>query len=204
MKSFVFLTPEQHFTEVVREACENRQIKAQPEAHVYLVGLLQFYVDSRNLHRPIQEDGVEKPPDTFAEMYLQAMNSEPGKQRELMRTVADRSLYLTGFFADSFQRKIVDIDYYVDIGSAAYSSLHRLTKKEDSGLSVVFKTFSQRFMDFVEVLNYISEKSLVQADQNVLRLYDRYLRTGSELAREKLTELGVVTVPKEQLKQTKA
>jgi hypothetical protein len=204
MKSFVFLTPEQHFTEVVREACENRQINAQPEAHIYLVGLLQFYLDSRNLHRPIQEDGSEKPPDTFAEMYLQAMNSEPGRQRELMRTVADRSLYLTGFFADSFHRKIVDIDYYVDIGSAAYSNLYRLTKKEDSALSTVFKTFSQRFIDFVEVLNYISEKSLVQADQNVLRLYDRYLRTGSELAREKLNELGVVTVPKEQLKQSKA
>ena len=59
-------------------------------------------------------------------------------------------------------------------------------------------------MDFVEVLNYISEKSSVQADQNVLRLYDRYLRTGSELAREKLNELGVVTLPKEQLKLSKA
>ena len=72
---------------------------------------------------------------------------------------------------------------------------------EDS-LSQVYQTFSKRFMDFVEVLNYISEKSTIQADHDVLRLYDRYLRTGSELAREKLNELGVVIVPKEQLKHT--
>ena len=39
---------------------------------------------------------------------------------------------------------------------------------------------------------------------DVLRLYDRYLRTGSQLAREKLNELGVLTLPKEQLKQSKA
>ena len=119
-----------------------------------------------------------------------------------MRTVAERSLYLTGFFSDSLQRKIVDIDYYTEIGRAAYQSLYSITK-EDS-LSYVYKTFSVKFLDFVEVLNYISEKSLIQADQNILRLYDRYLRTGSKMAREKLIELGVVTLPKEQLKLNKA
>ncbi len=202
MKSFVLISPEEHFTEVVKEACQQRQVKTQPQNEVYLVQLLKFYLDSKNLHQPLEQDTTEKPPDTFAEMYLQAMNSETTKKKELMRTVADRALYLTGFFADSFQRKIVDIDYYVEIGSAAYSNLSSLTKEDT--MSKVFKNFSHRFQDYVEVLNYISEKSLVQADQNILRLYDRYLRTGSDLAREKLVELGVVTLPKEQLKLSKA
>lgn len=202
MKSFVFLTPEQHFSEVVREACENRQIMAPPAVEVYLVQLLGRYLDSRNFHLPLQDISNEKPPETFAEMYLTAINSETPKNKEMMRVVADRSLYLTGFFADSFVRKTVDIDYYIEIGSAAYSNLHSWTRED--GLSGVFEIFSKRFTDFVEVLNYISEKSSVQSDQNVLRLYDRYMRTGSELAREKLNELGVVTVPKEQLKTSKA
>ncbi len=202
MKSFVFLTPEAHFSEAVKEACQCRHIQAQPAVEVYLVQLLQFYLDSKNLHRPFLDDSQEKPPETFAEMYLKAMNAENNKRKELMRSVADRSLYLTGFFADSLQRKTVDIEYYAEIGSAAYLNLHVWTKED--GLSHVYKTFSNRFMDFVEILNYISEKSIVQSDQNVLRLYDRYLRTGSELAREKLNELGVVTLPKEQLKLSKA
>lgn len=193
MKSFVFLTPEEHFSEVVKEACENRQIKAQPNVEVYLVQLLRFYLDSNNFHQYR---------DTFAELYLRAMNADNPEKKQLMRSVADRSLYLTGFFADSLQRKIVDVDYYAEIGAAAYSNLCAWTK-EDS-LSHVYQTFSKRFMDYVEVLNYISEKSTIQGDQNVLRLYDRYLRTGSELAREKLNELGVVTVPKEQLKHNKS
>ena len=193
MKSFVFLTPEEHFSEVVKEACKNRHIKAQPVVEVYLVQMLQHYLDSSNFH---------KPGETFAELYLQAINAENSKRNEMMRTVADRALYLTGFFGDSLQRKIVDIDYYAEIGSAAYTNLYAWTKKDS--LSHVYETFSKRFMDFVEVLNYISEKSTIQADHDVLRLYDRYLRTGSELARKKLNELGVMTVPKEQLKQTKA
>lgn len=202
MKSFVFLTPEEHFSEVVKEACKNRQIAAQPAVEVYLVQLLRHYLISKNFHQAPSDEGQEKPPETFAEMYLKAMNSDGLKRKELMRTVADRALYLTGFFGDSLQKKTVDIDYYAEIGSAAYSNLHSWTK--ENSLSHVYKTFSRRFMDFVEVLSYISEKSSIQSDQNVLRLYDRYLRTGSELAREKLNELGVVTLPKEQLKLSKA
>lgn len=202
MKSFVFLTPEQHFSEAVKEACKQRQIKTLPEVEIYLVQLLRYYLDSRNLHRPIPEDSTEKPPETFAEMYLTAMNLENTKKKELMRIVADRALYMTGFFAESLQRKSVDIDYYVEIGSAAYSNLYSWTK--ENSLADVYKVFSKRFIEYVDVLNYISEKSMIQADQNVLRLYDHYMRTGSDLAREKLYELGVVPVSKEQLKVSKA
>ncbi len=150
----------------------------------------------------MQTETESKVPDTFAEMYLVALNSETTKKKELMRTVAEKSLYLTGFFADSLSKKVVDKDYYTQIGSAAYSNLAAWTKED--ALSTVFTVVSRRFTDFVYVLNYVSEKSLIQSNPDVLKLYDRYLRTGSELAREKLTELGVVTLPKEQLKLSKA
>lgn len=202
MRSVVLISPEEHFTELVKEACQHRQVKTPPDVEVYLVKLLNHYLQTRNLHQPKTEDLTEKQPDTFAEMYLQAMNTEGIKRNELMRIVADKSLYLTGFFADSFHRKIVDIDYYVEIGSAAYSNLSHWTRQDS--MSELFETFSKRFTEFVEVLNYISEKSIVQSDENVLRLYDRYLRTGSDLAREKLNQMGVVTIPKEQLKLLKA
>ncbi|MNL70447.1 hypothetical protein D3C87_1954520 [compost metagenome] len=53
-------------------------------------------------------------------------------------------------------------------------------------------------MDFVDVLTFISHQSLIKSDQSILRLYDRYLRTGSELAKDKLIEAGVLTVPSRQ------
>lgn len=202
MKSVVFITPEEHFSEVVHEACAHRQVKTHPQIEAYLVQVLKHYVISNNFHHPMQTETESKVPDTFAEMYLVALNSETTKKKELMRTVAEKSLYLTGFFADSLSKKVVDKDYYTQIGSAAYSNLAAWTKED--ALSTVFTVVSRRFTDFVYVLNYVSEKSLIQSNPDVLKLYDRYLRTGSELAREKLTELGVVTLPKEQLKLSKA
>jgi hypothetical protein len=67
-------------------------------------------------------------------------------------------------------------------------------------LAKVFKTFSQQFLEFVDVLKYISHRSFVQTDQNILRLYERYLRTGSDLDREKLQEMGVLAVAAGQVK----
>lgn len=195
MSEFLFISPEQHFSEALKEALEQRKVRSFPYLETYLVHMLKHYLDSRNL---FSEDA----PQTLAEMYLTAMNAETSRKKEIMKTLADRSLYLAGFFGDSLQKKLVDIDYYSEMGSAAYFNLANWTKEDH--LSEVYNTFSKRFVEFVEVLSYMSEKSAVQADQNVLRLYDKYLRTGSEMAREKLTQMGIVTVPKEQLKLNKA
>ena len=130
MKSFVFITAEEHFSEAVHEACIKQHVKTHPQVEAYLVQVLKHYLISKNFHQPIQDDSVEKPPETFAEMYLTAINAERPKNTELMRTVADRSLYLTGFFAESLQKKIVDVDYYSEIGSAAYYNLSVWTKED--------------------------------------------------------------------------
>ena len=201
---FLFISPEQHFSEALKEALEQRKVKSFPYLETYLVHMLKHYLDSRNLFTPqsTHNDQTENPPKTLAEMYLVAMNSENTRKKEIMKTLADRSLYTAGFFGDSLQKKLVDIDYYSEMGSAAYFNLASWTKEDH--LSEVYKTFSKRFLEFVEVLSYMSEKSAVQADQNVLRLYDKYLKTGSEVAREKLNQMGIVTLPKEQLKVNKA
>ncbi len=199
---FLLMSPEQHFTEVLQEACKQRKIKSFPLMDTYLIHLLKHYLDSKNLFTPFRDDAAEKPPETLAEMYLLAVNSQSPKNREIMKILADRTLYLSGFFGDSLHRKVIDIDYYADIGSAAYSNLAAWTKEDT--VSSIYKTFSMRFFDYVEILSYISEKSSIQTDQNVLRLYERYIKTGSAQAREKLTAMGIATLPKDQLKISKA
>ncbi len=169
---------------------------------VYLIQLLKHYLDSKNLFQPFQEDSKEKPPQTLAEMYLLGMNAPAPKNREMMKILADRALYMSGFFGDSLQRKLIDVDYYVEMGSAAYTNLSRWTKEDQ--VSHTYKIFSEKFSDFVDVLSYVSEKSTIQGDQNILRLYERYVRTGSEIARDRLHELGVVTIPPDLAKISKA
>lgn len=196
----LFMSSRQYFDEMVEHGLANRQIKTYPAVQTYLVDLLEHYLDARNLFD--QTDTEDHPggrgQETLAEMYLRASNAEPARKRDLLKKLGDRSLYISGFFGDSLERKIVDVDYYAEMGCAAYESLARVVREDVA--ATVYRVFSQRFLDFVDVLTYISQQSFVQSDQSILRLYDRYMRTGSELAREKLIEMGVVTLSKDNIK----
>lgn len=188
----ILLSAQDFFATAVEEACVQRKIKTYPQVKNYLVRLLEFYLDARNLHEDEMDESGKRKPQTLAEMYLIAQNSDHTTKLELLKKLGDKSLYLSGFFSESFARKIIDVDYYVDMGGTAYAQLASSTKED--GLSKVYSIFSQRFVEFSDVLTCISHNSQVENDQNVLRLYDLYLRTGSELAKEKLLQKGVIPV----------
>lgn len=191
-------SPREYFFEMVDNGLSKRNVKAVPAVQNYLVSLLEYYLDARNLFDESTGEAGKKSPETLAEMFLLAVNSDRTGKVDLLKKLGDRSLYISGFFGDSLERKIVDIDYYAEMGGAAYATL--ANHVSDDMVAQVYRIFSREFLAYVDVLTYISQQSMIQSDQSLLRLYDRYMRTGSELAKEKLIEMGVLTLPKDQAK----
>lgn len=191
-----------YFVEMVTEGLNKRQLKIPPTSQRYLVDLLEHYLFAQNLFDLSFGESPEKRcGPTLAEMLLQAGQSNEVERQEILKKLADRSLYISGFFGDSLERSLVDIDYYVEIGGTAYAWLAESSFEAE--IAATYRIYSRRFLELVEVLTYISQRSMVQNDQSLLRLYDRYLKTGSELAREQLAEHGVVTLSPDQLKASK-
>jgi hypothetical protein len=196
----LFVSPGDFFKDLVRQGFAQRKLETYPHVETYLVDLLHYYLDAKNLFDPNHDESGRKIPKTLAEMYLHANNAEDQLVKvELLKKLGDRSLYMSGFFGESLQRKIVDVDYYVNMGGAAYAMLASCVREDTT--AKVYSTISRRFIDFVDVLTYISHSSLIKSNESVLRLYDRYMTTGSELAREKLTEVGVLPMNQEQTKR---
>lgn len=179
------------FEEQVGEAVESRRVKTSPLTISYLVKLLEHYAFSNNLFSHDEQSGKNRL-DTLAELYLKAAGSEPVVRVDLLKKLGDTSLYISGFFGDSLQRKVVDIDYYAGMGGTAYGNLAAIN--DEDLYCPVYKEFSERFMEFVDLLTYISQHSMVQTDKDLLRLYDRYISTGSKLAEEQLIEKGLLQV----------
>lgn len=194
----LFTSPQEFFSEVVREALSQRKLSANPLTEEYLINLMQHYVHAGNLFDEDEESG-QRQKVVLAELLLKAASSPTSVRIELLKRLGDTSLYISGFFGDSLSRQIVDVDYYADMGGTAYGSLAE-TVREDSS-RVVFSEMAEKFLSFVEVLNYISSKSLPANNQNILRLYDKLIRTGSDLARQQLLEQGIIA-PQEILKKT--
>jgi len=194
----LFVTPKKFFTEMVEQGFNKRKISAVPAVQAYLVQILEHYLDARNLFdEEVSEVGGRKY-ETLAEKFLLASQAPLSERSAMLKKLGDKSLYISGFFGDSLSRKVVDIDYYANMGGAAYASLASCVQEDTT--AAIYRIFSNQFLDFVEVLTYISHQSMVQTDQNILRLYDRYLRTGSALAQEKLAEMGILPMPGDQLK----
>ena len=106
-----------------------------------------------------------------------------------LRRSGDESLFVSGFFAESLQRGVVDVDYYVAIGGAAYNALGR---QETDACSPVFAELARKFVGFVDVLADVSERTSCGSNADLLRLYEKWLKTGSPRSAQLLTEKGVV------------
>ena len=196
----VLVSSRDFFDEIVSDALEKRRLKTYPMVKGYLVDLLQFYVPTENLFDDRDSSG-RRVRETLAETLLKSQSAEPAVRIELLKKLGDRSLYISGFFGDSLQRKLVDVDYYADMGCMAYGALAG-SVREDT-LAKVYGEFARRFLDFVEILTYISSRASLHNEENIMRLYETYAKTGSDLAREKLIEKGLIAVPVENLTNKK-
>jgi hypothetical protein len=184
----LFMQPTEFFSDAVKDALKQRKISSSPLANEYLVKLLTHYIFTDNLFD--ETSGGKKTRSTLAELYLKAMNAEPSIRADLLKKLGDTSLYISGFFSESLNRKVVDLSYYVNMGETAFHSLSTTVNEE--AYSDLFKDFSKQFVKYMDVLNYISQQANLQNNSNLLKLYENYQKTGSDLIKETLIDSGFV------------
>jgi hypothetical protein len=199
-KPIVVGSPREFFVAQVESALKKLNFQPSALSRFYLVGLLERFMFASNLFPKDDETGRSRR-QTLAELYFSAQNSPPPKHLDVWKQLGDSSLYISGFFGDSLNRRLVDIEYYVDMGGVAYGALASLSGDEDT--SKMYGEFSNRFPEFVDVLTFISQESMIQTNEDLLKLYDRYLATGSRLAGEQLLERGLLNADLQKTKTHK-
>lgn len=176
-------SPVEFFKEQVEAACDRQQLHPQPLTSYYVVSLLAEFIHSGKASAP--DIGSSEP---LAIRLLRAMNSGGTSQRLGLKQVGDVSLFVSGFFSDSLRRSLVDVDYYVSLGCHAYRSLG----SSDDTLSPIFAELSEKFVSFVDVLSDVSARTSLTNDADLLRLYEKWMRTGSRRNGDLLVENGIV------------
>ena len=73
--------------------------------------------------------------------------------------------------------------------ACAYDALSRY---ETDTFSPVFAELADKFVGFVDVLSEVSERASCSSNADLLRLYERWLKTGSRRSGQLLVERGVV------------
>lgn len=178
-------TPAELFRELVEKAIARQGVSSSEMSSYYLVQLLEKFVFSEKLYGEL-EIGKSTP---LAEMLLGALASKGRRRVDLFRFTGDVALFVSGFFSDSLQRKRVDLDYYVRMGGYAYA---RAALGSDQEMGFVFSELSAKFARFVDVLCEVSEESSLAQEAGVLKLYEKWLQTGSRRSERLLRAEGIL------------
>ncbi len=182
------------FKDALHGALEKRQLAVEDQTEHYVVNLLTLFSRSEALYDATPEGTRLKPLVVMLSEALEA-RSEGDRNRGLQR-LGDVSLFVAGFFAQSFARKLIDIDYHIAMGGRAYAALSEaLARGKGRVLGQVFAELSRNFQPMVDALNEVSETSYTHSDKDILRLYEVWLKTGSRRCYDILKRLGVEPTP---------
>ena len=182
------------FHDSVQTALRKQRVAVDDHTEHYVVNILTMFARSEELYESTAE-GVRLKP--LAHMLADAsVASSPQQRDETLRRLGDVSLFVAGFFAQSFARKLVDIDYHIAMGGRAYGTLADNLRGSIRGqaFATVFLELAQKFQRLVDVLNEVAEMAHTHTDKDILRLYEIWLKTGSPRAFAILQRLGVAPV----------
>ncbi len=182
----------EYFKDLLDGAITNQKVPLGEMTEFYLVELLNKYMDVAALYSQTPEGKVDDEPLAF--QLRRALEAAREERVKALRKLGDQSLYVAGFFGDSLGKRLVDIDYYISMGGAAYGALAKMTREAPAGgsFSSLYEELTQKFTAIVDLFSEVSERVSVSTNQGVVRLYERWVKTGSDRLTRLLAEQGLI------------
>jgi len=185
------------FRDALHDALVHQHVAVEDQTEHYVVNLLTLFSDADALYEREGEGEPRTRLKPLAVMLGEALEAptQEARFRGLQR-LGDVSLFIAGFFSAGFARKLVDIDYHIAMGGRAYGTLaDNCSPARGRTLRAVFAELAAKFTPMVDALNEISESSYQHSDRDRLRLYELWVKTGSERSRALLRKLGIEPAP---------
>jgi hypothetical protein len=188
----------EYFRDALETALAHQQVTVEAQTQQYVVNLLTLFARSEALYDQGPHDAAQRARlKPLVVMLTEALQAPTEAERQFaLQRMGDVSLFIAGFFAPGFACKLIDIDYHIAMGGRAYGTLaDSLGRGRRAVLGSVFAELAGKFQPMVDALNEISETAYRHSQRDVLRLYEVWLKTGSERARRLLQGLGVTASP---------
>jgi hypothetical protein len=182
-----------YFQEVISDAIRVHRVDATDAAATYLVSLLCDYA------HPDEEAGSTfNKPLTF--LLRDALECTGPERFRRLRALGDHALYALGFFGGHIEQRGIDRGYVSSVGATAYAnaaSMLRVKSRVERGVAGpdVLSEMAAKFDRFAAVLRDVAEGTLAcgaRDERSVVKLYERWLKTGSSRLAEELGARGIV------------
>ncbi len=178
------------FRQSVDVAIERQRLQAEDHTVHYVVNMLTLFTRAEEFFGARSERRLQP----LAGMLAEAIEAPTARDSDrALQRMGDIALFMAGFFPDYLARSPVDVDYYIRMGGSAYGTLADRSRCSSHGraLADIFAELADKFASFVEVLGEIADLGRRYTSADILRLYEIWLATGSQRAKDRLDALGV-------------
>lgn len=118
--------------------------------------------------------------DALGEAFMKAFTKDLLGKIQALKAVGDLCLIYSGFFPDKFNKKLVDIDYFIKLGQVSFLTLHRIYTNINSlsDLKNLYLSVYREFTKIVTVMLEIAKRFNLFDENNLLKIYERWQKTG--------------------------
>ncbi|KTD31561.1 MULTISPECIES: hypothetical protein [Legionella] len=122
---------------LVNEAQASTHLLLNESTESYLVFLLMRFSQGSKLIESV-----------IALDFLESLHSPRRRQAEVLRDVGDKSLLFCGLFPGMAEKRHVSLEYFVDMGQAAYLTVGELYESQ----SRLYFQLSEQFLNLQQIL----------------------------------------------------
>lgn len=176
------------FRSRIQMAIDDVGVDTSEMTEFYLVNLLNEYHETNKLFHVDGDGPVMKP---LALLLKKANEVNEAQKREILKRLGDTALYVAGFFTDYIHRSLVNLDYYISMGGGAYGTLSSIVHQRH--FQELYYELAIKFASLVEVLAEVAPWSKHIDNQQLVKIYSKWLESGDERLKEILEREGIDT-----------
>jgi hypothetical protein len=182
--------PEEYFRSKIHAALASLHFELDDQIEYYLVNLLCDFISPNKSSGSEPFDVLGTP---LAMMLKSAIESDPDSRVKIYKRLGDTSLYFAGFFQEYFNRRPIDVNYYITMGTTAYERLSEVikTRHNDTSFTLMYRDLAKGFRNLVEIIATVSQELQHKSDVNILATYERWTKTNSQRLRKILEDEGI-------------
>jgi len=163
----VYKNVKELFFDLIIEFEKKLKIHLSEYSKIYLMKLLEELAEGNNyLNNIIKED---KP---LIETLLEAVHQNIFEKIRNLKALGDLCLLFGGLYPDYMTRKLVDIDYFINIGKNSYNLISdtykNYTTKYD--LYMLYSKLTQEYLKLINILTEISDELSFLDRDNLYKL----------------------------------
>lgn len=118
--------------------------------------------------------------------YLKSHHLPRNIRSEQLRDIGDQCLLVSGLYPQSAEKRLVGVNYYVDLGRSAYQHIGAVTQQ---GIAELYQQLAESFILLMDLLQTIRQYT-TPALQPIAAL-ELWQQTGSRAAYKQISESGI-------------